>query len=255
MALFTDGPPASVEDLAAQDSQILNVAIGEGIDVTQKLALAYEELGLELTTLMRRPRAAEPMFWLPPSPDPRCVAVTTPVKLWHAFRSLELVYVDAYNNQLNDRYAGKRDQYHERARWAHERLVQSGLGIVQTPVAKAATPNVTTIAGGIPGGTYYVSMAWVNSAGEEGASAPPAATSPVSGTVAVQPGGSAPENATGWNVYLGIAPGSLVRQNATPLAAADTWVQPNRMETTGPNPGGGQKPSYMLPIPRMLWRG
>src|SRR5258708_25486404 len=38
----------------------------------------------------------------------------------------------------NDRYVGKRDEYHELARWAHEKLIQSGLGIVQDPLVQAA---------------------------------------------------------------------------------------------------------------------
>lgn len=44
MALFTDGVPSTVEDLAAVDSQLLNVAHAEGIDVTQKLTLAQIDL-------------------------------------------------------------------------------------------------------------------------------------------------------------------------------------------------------------------
>ena len=36
MALFTDGPISCIEDLTAQDSQLLNVASVEGIDMTQK---------------------------------------------------------------------------------------------------------------------------------------------------------------------------------------------------------------------------
>ena len=43
----------------------------------------------------------------------RQVVVTPPLKLWHTFRTLEMVYGDAYNSQLNDRYAGKRDEFHE----------------------------------------------------------------------------------------------------------------------------------------------
>ena len=35
------------------------------------------------------------------------VVVTPPLKLWHIFRTLEMVYRDAYNSQLNDRYAGQ----------------------------------------------------------------------------------------------------------------------------------------------------
>jgi len=51
MALFIDGPASSMEDLAAQDSQLLDVASVENIDVTQKLALAQDELTLELNAL------------------------------------------------------------------------------------------------------------------------------------------------------------------------------------------------------------
>ena len=64
MALFTDGPPASIEDLSAQDSQLLNVANVEGIDVTQKLCLAHEELGMELYALLNRMSYVDPLFWL-----------------------------------------------------------------------------------------------------------------------------------------------------------------------------------------------
>lgn len=255
MALFTDGPAATIEDLAAQDSQLLNVASGEGIDITQKLALAHEELGLELTTMLKRLSTVDQMHWLTATPSLKTVAVTPPMKLWHTFRALEMVYADAYNNQLNDRYAGKRDQYHERVRWARDKLVESGLGIVQVPVARAATPTVMTVPGGIPDGTYYVTMTWANAAGEEGSSALPAVASTISSTLAVQPSGSPPQNAAGWNVYVGAAPDSMVLQNATAIAPGHTWVQPNGIETAGRNPGCGQKPNYIQPIPRVIGRG
>ena len=255
MALFTDGPPATIEELAAQDSQLLNVANGEGIDVTQKLALAQEELGLELTTILNGLGPVDQMFRLTATPNLNTVAVTAPLRLWHSFRTLEMVYADAYNNQLNDRYAGKRDQYHERVRWARDKLVESGLGIVQSPVPKAATPTVETVPGGMPDGTYYVTMAWTNPADEEGISAVPAVTSTASKTLAVQPAGGAPQNAAGWNVYIGPAPDAMVLQNARAIAKGATWVQPNRIETAGRTPGCGQKPSYVQPIPRMIRRG
>jgi len=54
MALFTDSPVSSIEDLSAQDSQLLDVASAENIDVTRKLALAQEEVGLELSALLTR---------------------------------------------------------------------------------------------------------------------------------------------------------------------------------------------------------
>ena len=48
----------SIEDLRGHDTQLLNVATVEGIDVTRKLALAQEELGVEVTGLLGRLSAA-----------------------------------------------------------------------------------------------------------------------------------------------------------------------------------------------------
>ena len=41
-----------MEDLTAQDSQLMSVASTEGIDVTRKSALAQEEVALEIATLL-----------------------------------------------------------------------------------------------------------------------------------------------------------------------------------------------------------
>src|SRR5260370_38697126 len=134
MALFTDGSVSSILDLTARDTQLLNVSVAEGIDVTQKLALAQDELALEIGTLLTRLTYVDQAFWLAPQPDLGSVVVTPALKLWHTLRSLELVYADAYNNQLNDRYAGKRDQFHAMADSAYEKLIQIGLGIPANPV-------------------------------------------------------------------------------------------------------------------------
>jgi hypothetical protein len=134
MALFTDGPASSMEDLTAQDSQLLDVASVEGIDVTQKMALAQDELALELNALLTRLSSSEQLFRLAADSNLGSVVVTPALKLWHTFRSLEMVYSDAYNSQLNDRYAGKRDQFHLSAKWAYDMLVAAGIGVASVAV-------------------------------------------------------------------------------------------------------------------------
>src|SRR5579884_2189039 len=129
MSLFTDGPVSSMEDLAAQDSQLLNVASTEGIDAAQKIAIAQEEVAMELSSALNRFGSVDRLFWLAPQPKLNMVVVTPSLKLWHTARSLELVYADAYNSQLNDRYAGKRDQFHQLAKWAYEKLLELGVGM------------------------------------------------------------------------------------------------------------------------------
>src|SRR5689334_1908872 len=113
MALFSDGPASTIEDLHGHDTQLLDVANVEGIDVTRKLTLAQEDLGLELRVLLARLSGSSDVGILGSGPGIDHVVVTPPLKLWHTYRALELVYRDAFNSQLNDRYAGKRDEYHE----------------------------------------------------------------------------------------------------------------------------------------------
>ncbi|MBZ5623804.1 MAG: hypothetical protein LAQ69_34645 [Acidobacteriia bacterium] len=259
MALFTDGPVSSIEEMTARDSQLLTVANVEGIDVSQKLTLAQDEIALELNTLLTRLSYVNQLFWVSPQPNIGSVVVTPPLKLWHTLRTLELVYADAYNSQLNDRYAGKRDQFHEMAKWAYEKLVETGIGIASFPLPEAATPQVATAAGTppnipLPDGTYYVTMAWTNLQGEEGACAIPATITTSMSTLVAQPG-TAPQSATGWNVYVGIAPDAMRLQNDRPIATGQTWLQPGALAAGGRAPGSGQSPSYVKPAPRMIQRG
>ena len=248
MALFTDGDVSSIEDLRGYDTQLLDVANTEGIDVTRKLKLAQDEIAAEITTMLAR-RA-----WFKAPLDPGRVVVTPPLKLWHMFLSLELVYRDAYRSQLNDRYAGKRDEFRGMVKWAWDKLIETGLGLVDDPVARAATPHVLRAAGGLPDSTYYVAAAWTNAAGAEGTSSIPATIDVAGGSFAVQTGGG-PANVKGWNIYAGTSLTSLTRQNDKPLAPGETWLQPSAISTSGPPASCGQAPDYLLPVPRTIQRG
>jgi hypothetical protein len=258
MALFTDGPPSTIDDMAARDSQLLNVAHAEEIDLTQKLNLARNELSLELLTLLRGSSYYDQWLWVTPKPNLNSVVVTPPLKLWNTYRALELVYSDAYNDQLNDRYGGKRDQYHEMAKQAFETLREMGLGVVTTPLPKASAPEVVLAqpasGGNLPNGTYFAAISWVNAAGEEGAASEATVVTTASGTFLVE-AGDPPKTATGWNVYAGTDPNNLALQNAAPVEPGESWVQPGILTMTGRLPGTGQEPNYFRPIPRAIQRG
>jgi hypothetical protein len=257
MALFTDGPISVIEDMTAQDSQLLNVASNEGIDVTRKLALAQDEIAMEIMALLTNSNFGSQSAGNSPQLDIGSIVVTPPLKLWHTLRSLELVYSDAYNSQLNDRYAGKRDQFQKMAAWAYDKLNQIGIGLTSFPVPQAATPELVAAAPvsqdfPLPDGMYSVTMAWTNG-GEEGASAIPATITTSASTIEVHPG-AVPAGATGWNVYVGLTP-SATLQNTVPIPVGQVWLQPGVLGTTGRAPGSGQSPSYIKPVPRMIQRG
>jgi hypothetical protein len=254
MALFTDGPPSSIDRLAALDSQLLSVASTEGIDVTRKLELAHEEVGLDLHALLNRMSPADRLMWAVVKPKLENVVVTTALRLWHAYRTLELVYSDAYNSQLNDRYLGKRDQFRHMAVAHRERLIEVGAGMASIPVPRAMTALLAAAPGSLPDNIYYATAAWLNRANEEGASAIPAAIATSSSSFSARLG-PAPANATGWNVYVGMDPDSMALQNSSPLGIGAAWVQPVWISATGRKPGCGQVPSYVQALTRIVQRG
>jgi hypothetical protein len=254
MALFTDGAFTSIEDLKGHDTQLLNVATVEDIDVTRKMALAREELGIEVEGLLSQLKTTALLVGgLVAPPAIQQLVVTPPLKLWYIFRTLEMVYADAYNSQLNDRYAGRRDEFHERGKWAYNRVIQDGLGIASNPVGQAVPPVPQASAGGLTANSYYVSVAWINAAGEEGASSAPAVIQVSGSSFSVQT--TAPKNVKGWNVYCGTSPATMTIQNPAALALGQIWVQPDTLSTSGRLAGNGQMPTFRLVVPRTIQRG
>jgi hypothetical protein len=94
----------------------------------------------------------------------------------------------------------------------------------------------------------------VNSRGQESAlgTAGSVLLSAAGGVLLQSP--TAPQNATGWNVYLGRSGDELYRQNAAPLAIADAWNHPGAIAEEVP-PGSGQLPDRYLQVQRIFQRG
>ncbi|HYM06112.1 MAG TPA: hypothetical protein VEU11_06090 [Terriglobales bacterium] len=262
MALFTDAPISTLDQLAAQDSAVLDVASTEGIDAAAKIVLAQDELGVELmAALARAPFSlASPSAWWPGSIYQSTlglsnIAVTPPLRLWHTFRTLALIYRDAYGAQLNDRYLGKWNAYSDLSKWASEMLWQTGVGVVSDPVVIAEIPKVGVLNGTLSAATYFIQMAWLNARGEEGmASAVTSVSAPDQNSVQVQ-ANSPPKNAAAWNIYAGTSIDSIMLQNPFPIDPGQTWALSAAGLTAGRSAGTGQAPNYFRQLPRYLQRG
>ena len=248
MALFLDGPPTNIDDLTGFDSQLLDVASMEQIDVTRKLAIAHEELTVDLQAWLARSASR------PAGAALETVVVTPALKLWHAYRSLEMVYSDAYSSQLNDRYAGRRDQFKGMARWAREKLIETGLGMATAPVPQASMAEITPTTGTLPDGTYYLTVTYLNSGGDEGRCAPAAAVASTSGGIALRmtypPAGIAK-----WNVFAGTAPDDMTLQTPQGLALDQQWLITHPLDTSGRQPAEGQAANTVQVVARILLRG
>jgi len=264
MALFTDGSISTLDQLAEQDSAVLDVASTEGIDAAVKLSLAQQELGVELMAAFSRcsPSRTAPSVWWPGMPftsqgilQLSNTAVTAPLALWHTFHTLAMIYRDAYNTQLNDRYLGKWNAYKDLAKWAAGMLFQSGIGIVSTPLPAAQRPEIDVLSGTLPVATYFAQVTWLNAVSEEGVPSPiVSATAPDQNAIQVK-SNNPPVNATNWNAYAGTSIDSITLQNANPIALGEPWIMPATGLVSGPAPGTGQEANYFYQLPRYLQRG
>jgi hypothetical protein len=245
MALFTDGPLGTVTDLMGYESAILEVAVTEQIDLTIKLGLAHEEIGIEMEAFLAGQATSVGLGE---------IVATDPLVKWETFHALAMVYRDAYHRQLNDRYEPKWTEYQRLSQWAREALKQTGVGVTFDPVPRAAKPLLSVEAGANGPATYFARIAWLNAVGEEGdVSAIATLTTTAAGALVVTPV-NPPAIATGWNVYVGYTVEEQTLQNDIPVGLAELWMEPVSGIRQGAAPTGGQTPDYYLrPGPQMLW--
>lgn len=257
MALFTDGPLNTTLDLQNYENSILQVASTEQIDLAGKSTLAQGEIATELMLFfVRRYRQAD-FPWLVSvrrAIDLDDVVVTNPLRQWHAHKTLALVYRDAYNNQLNDRYQGKWTEYEQLAKESARNYFQIGVGLVSGPIAKPNLPILTAVPGPGPAATYYVAVAWVNEAGHIGSASDVAQLTALTGQQLQVAAANPPANAAGWNAYVGQSPETITLQNSNPIPVGRTWTMATELQT-GASPGQGQKPVWFLKDQRLIERG
>lgn len=256
MALLTDGNPNTTEELRVYESSILDVAHVEAIDLDSKMTLATEEISEDvLDILIDQSRNLIPFTDQRRHMGVSDVVVTRQLKRWHALHSLELLYRDAFNNQLNDRYRAKWIEYQELSRNARYHTVRFGIGIVAMPIPKAEPPELSVAASTTLSATYYAEVAWVSSAGQEGAPSSVTALTTPDGSVMVVTAVDPPPNAVAFNVYAGLTADSLTLQNATPVPGSQSFTMAPGDPVPGRAPGIGQEPDQYIVGGSMLRRG
>jgi len=258
MALLTDGNPNDTEALRIYEAAILDVVNVETIDLDAKLCLATVEISQDVMEVLLGHTGRQPSS--PVGGDRRKIGVSDVVvspqmKRWHALHTLAVVYRDVYNNQLNDRYKNKWEEYRELARGAKERTLEFGIGLVAAPVPRAGMPVLGATAGTLAGTIYYAQVSWVAAAGQEGSASPATTFQTADGSALTVAAVNAPAVAAGWNVYLGPTVSTLTLQNSTPLAIGVTFTLPGSGLVNGATPGDGQAADMFVTGGRILRRG
>ena len=259
MALFTDGPLNGAIDLQSYENRILDVANTEGIDLAGKISLAQDDIASEVMMFLLRRSSTVESPWMPQvrvrqQIGVSDVVVTAPLRQWHAHKALALVYRDAYNNQLNDRYQAKWNEYEQLAKTSSQSYFQIGVGLVAGPISKASPPVLNTIAGNGLAGPYYVAVAWVGDGGQEGEPSDVAEITISTGQQLQVAIVNPPAAAKGWSVYIGQTPTSLGRQNDTPISRGSNWLMTGPLIPGAPA-ADGQQPSWYLVDHRNIERG
>ena len=265
MALFTDQSVSEISDLIAYEANLPEISSAEGIDLETKIRLAQTELSAHLEAASQRPGNvyfAQGAGWQSTAGEANLsrfalsqVVVTPPLKLWHTFQALAIIYRDAYNRKLNDKYLPKWKEYRELGKWASDLLMQTGIGITTSPVPRPGPPAVDWVASTLGGMALFVRMTWVGTQGAEGAgSIEQAITIPTGNALSVTPE-SAPTGVTGWNVYAGPSSGETTLQNTDPLDLETAWVMPDSGLASGSPIEDGQLPEVFKTLPRFLQRG
>ena len=252
--LLTDGSPNDTEALRVYESGILDIANNESIDLGIKLNLALDEVSddmldvllarsTDLTALTRRARGVSD------------VVVTPQLRRWHAVHTLEVFYRDTFNNQLNDRYQQKFQEYRDLARQARLHTLRFGIGLVSTPIPIAGAPVVSTAVSSLGPATYFVQTSWVSATGQEGAPGSIVTLDAVPGAAPVVTVQGAPAGVTGFNVFMGLSADSMTLQNSSPVAVGNSFTLGAGGLIHGTPPGTGQAPDYYITGGPGLTRG
>lgn len=251
MALFTDGIICDQEVLREYESSILEVARTEELELTPKLRLAQREIGFELITFLRR-HGSE---FLDLRRGLTNLAVTEPLRHWHAVHSLAAVYRDAYFRHLSDRFREKWQQYSLLAREAKHNCFSIGLGIVLDPVAKPDAPVWELVQGGSLPKRKFLAAAAVVRGGCLSAASEPVTVEADAGTMA-RLRLAADSDADGWVPYAGTGMDTLLRQAAVALPVAEVWQEEaSGIATVGEGPSGGQFPDLFVRAKNTTDRG
>jgi hypothetical protein len=239
--LLTDGIPNDDEALRVYEAAILDVANTERIELAAKLGLALDEISEDvLDVLLDHTRASDPQSTIRRTMGVSDVVVSAQLKRWHAVHTLETVYRDAFNNQLNDRYQAKFDEYHRLSKDARDHTFRFGIGLSLNPIPKAQAPVFGFVAGLLVETIYYVQMSWVSSAGQEGAPSDVTTFDSPAGSLPVVTAVNPPAVATGFNVYVGLTPDAISLQTVTPVPVGQSFTLAASGVAAGRAPGTGQ---------------
>ncbi len=241
MALLVDGGITTIAVLKEHDTGVFETAAGEGIDLGSKLRLAEAEIRADVERFLARMGRGSLAR----------VAATDSMRLWHAWKTLEAVYRDAYFSQLNDRYGARWKHYKAMAADQRGLVLEEGIGLVGSPIGRPIKPTVSLEAGLTPPGGYNVRVSALNTQGEESEASESVAVTSDSGFMLRITMDWLPSGASGWLVYAGPSEKEPGLQTTSPVNSGGEFVL-NGPLASGRPPGRGQEATEWVLRSRVL---
>ncbi len=255
MSLLIDGNVSQINDLTEYESSLTDVAVTEGIDLLAKLSVAKLEISLAIQKFLLENHDGNQSLGYGPAYTINNVVVTDSLKQWHILQTIAALYRDAFNQQLNDRYKGKWKEYADLAAQAATVYFSIGVGLCVQPMPKPQALTLSQVTGRFQATTWFVQASWQNSKNQESALGVMGSFSTQEGSALTARVTGQPAGAVGWNIYAGISPDALYRQNKALIPVDQLWTMTEVFKSTGTLPGSGQTLETVLRKRNVLRRG
>lgn len=240
MALWIDFIDIGLDELSRYDSNLPAVLSIEDIRLDSKLELSHRLI----TSLLDQT--------LPASESVGHIAVTEPLRRWHATQTLALIYKDAYFLRLSDRYKLRQESLFVEVRDAKAQFLSNALPMVTTPIPKAPRPELSLHTGNLPIDAYYVVVSFVNEAVEGEASDIASLALPAVGGLSLRI--VTDQAPYGLRIYAGNTIESMTLQ-LTQVGDLSQPISLAALIAGGSKPGKGQNPDRAIHIEHRLLRG
>lgn len=255
MALLLDGLVSGIEDVVKVDSGVSEVARAEGINIDHKLALAQGDCLLRISQFVVNHGLESRLGTLNNVLRLDRVVVSEGLRRWFCLHTLHLFYSDAYYSVLNDRYGKRLENFRAQAHEAWDTYTDTGIACVYNPIPRGQISDLVVSDIPIGAGTYYVAIAWLDSAGNSGSLSEIAAITLEAGQGVTVVPDEAPAGVTAYDVYIGMSEHAQWKQNDAPIGSGITYAASAIVVGIGKPPEPSQTIDFVLRKSRMFTRG
>lgn len=290
--LLTDRDPITIDDVAAIDPDVLEVASVESIPTEGDGSFVHQAVEEAANTILSYMEnfayyygvgAVSQQAFLyqafDSTPPPRIklgqvvvdsatTSYASPLKRWITYLALRNFYQIASNRKLDDKYQSKLEQIQKDIdRKYFPAFKSSGVPVVYTPIPCPGAKyevnqgvwddsNVSAVAGGsASGGTYDVSITWVNGGSQSGPSETITLDVADNNLISVDISSLVPPAGTsGWSIFVGSTGKPQYFQAQVPIAST-SYTLPGAPVLSGSVVGRGQARQVALTIINGFFRG